>query len=678
VSGAGDPEVDSGLVRMAIHKVLVPNRGEIAARIFRTARRLGLRTVAVFSEADRDAPHVRLADEAVFIGPAPASQSYLSIPRILDALKRTGADAVHPGYGFLSENADFARACEEAGAVFIGPSPAAIELMGNKRGAKLRMQEAAVPVVPGYSGAESSDAVLLAEAERVGFPLMVKAAAGGGGRGMRQVGSLGELPAALVSARAEAMAAFGSGELILERALSAARHVEVQIFGDRHGNVVHLGERDCSVQRRHQKVIEESPSPAVDDALRDAMGQAAVAAARAVDYVGAGTVEFLLDAEGNFHFLEMNTRLQVEHPVTELVTGLDLVEWQFRIADGEALPLAQSEIRLGGHAIEARLYAEDPASGFVPQTGKVLRWEPPRGVEARVDAGIEAGVEVGSHYDPMLAKVIVHAPTRVEACRRLGAALGELKVLGVVTNKSFLRRIVEHPTFVSGAATTAFLAEHLQEAPAPATLVELGAAALAKIFDGMDALLDEGDQVGFRIGGPSWSTLVLAEGEDRQEVRVARAPAGSGPVRFVVERGDAPDAEVVSIVVRSRSRERLRLEVDGVVRTVEILCEGEQIWLDDGQVVRLFTDLARRPAVARDGAGTGVVLAPLDGALRAVLAEEGAKVKRGQTLVLVEAMKMEHPIKADVDGVIQQVLVRVGGQVKARQKLVIIQPEEAT
>ena len=408
---------------MAFSKILIANRGEIACRVMRTARDLGYRTVAVYSDADADALHVREADEAVRIGPPPVSESYLDARAIIEAAKRVGADAVHPGYGFLSENDGFASACQDAGLVFIGPTPDAIRAMGNKAAAKRLMIEAGVPCVPGYQGADQSDATLAAEAQRIGCPIMVKAAAGGGGRGMRLVTRLEDFADAVSTARSEAQNAFGSGELILEKAVVDARHVEVQVFGDAHGHVIHLGERDCSAQRRHQKVIEEAPSPAVSPALREKMGAAAVAAAKAISYRGAGTVEFLLGADGEFYFLEMNTRLQVEHPVTEEITGLDLVEWQLRVAAGEPLPLKQEDVRLDGHAIEVRLYAESPEKNFLPQSGTVFEWRPAEGKGVRVDHGIRSGQEISPFYDPMIAKVIAHGRTREEARRRLVRAL---------------------------------------------------------------------------------------------------------------------------------------------------------------------------------------------------------------------------------------------------------------
>ena len=445
---------------MNFSKVLVANRGEIAWRVMRTAKAMGYRTVAVYSDADRDAPHVAFADEAVRIGPPPVGESYLNIDRILEAAHTSGADAVHPGYGFLSENEVFAAACEKAGLVFIGPPPAAIAAMGNKAAAKRRMIDAGVPCVPGYQGDDQSDANLEKEARKIGLPVMVKAAAGGGGRGMRLVTDGAELLDAIRTARTEAQSAFGSGELILEKAVVDARHVEIQVFADNHGNVIHLGERDCSVQRRHQKVIEEAPSPAVNADLRARMGAAAVAAARAIDYRGAGTVEFLLGGDRAFYFLEMNTRLQVEHPVTEAITGLDLVDWQLRVARGEALPLAQDQVQLKGHAIEVRLYAEDAYAGFLPQTGRIDVWRPATGPGVRTDHGMKDGLAISPFYDPMIAKVIAHGATRDEARRRLVKALRDTVVLGPTTNRHFLIRLLEHPEFAAGKATTAFLSKH--------------------------------------------------------------------------------------------------------------------------------------------------------------------------------------------------------------------------
>ncbi len=437
--------------------LLVANRGEIACRIIRAARAEGLRVVAVFSDADEAAPHVRLADASVRIGPAPPAQSYLSIPAIIAAAKATGAEAVHPGYGFLAENADFAEAVTAGGLVFVGPPAAAIRAMGDKSAAKARMQAAGVPCAPGYHGDNQSFARFADEAERIGYPLMVKASAGGGGRGLRIVREPEGLQAALAAARSEAESAFGDGRLLIERALVGARHVEVQVFGDEHGRIVHLGERDCSIQRRHQKVIEEAPSPAVSPALRQAMGEAAVKAAAAVNYVGAGTIEFLLDGDGRFYFLEMNTRIQVEHPVTEAVTGLDLVRLQLQIAQGRPLPFAQADISLSGHAIEARLYAEDPAADFLPSIGRLVAWRPGDGEGVRVDTGVEAGSVVTPYYDSMLAKIVGFGADREQARLRLISALERSFVSGVTTNRDFLLAALRRPTFIDGQATTAFV-----------------------------------------------------------------------------------------------------------------------------------------------------------------------------------------------------------------------------
>ncbi|WP_372868117.1 acetyl/propionyl/methylcrotonyl-CoA carboxylase subunit alpha, partial [Pseudomonas sp.] len=427
----------------AFNKILIANRGEIACRVMRTAKDLGYRTVAVYSEADADSRHVQEADQALCIGPAQVNRSYLQIDAIIAAALKTGADAIHPGYGFLSENADFARACEAAGIVFIGPSVEAIHLMGSKRLSKLAMLEAGVPCIPGYEGAEQDDQTLSRAAGHIGFPLMIKASAGGGGRGMRLVHEACELLAQIRTARSEAQNAFGCGELILERAVIQPRHVEIQVFGDAHGNIVYLGERDCSVQRRHQKVVEEAPCPLMTPELRQAMGEAAVKAAASVDYVGAGTVEFLLDRSGEFFFLEMNTRLQVEHPVTELVTGQDLVAWQIRVAAGQPLPLKQEDICLAGHAMEVRLYAEDTSRNFLPQTGQVLRWEPSLRDGIRIDHGLLEGQTISPVYDPMLAKVIAYGATRDEARRKLLRAVEDCVLLGVNGNQRFLANLLK-------------------------------------------------------------------------------------------------------------------------------------------------------------------------------------------------------------------------------------------
>ena len=643
---------------MSFDTILIANRGEIACRIIRTARAMGYRTVAVFADPDAGAPHVLAADTAVQIGPA---RAYLEGARIIAAAKRMGAGAVHPGYGFLSENAGFARACQEAGLVFIGPGPEAIALMGSKAEAKQAMARAGVPCLPGYAGRDQSDAVLLAEGARLGFPLMVKAAMGGGGKGMRLVREAGALAEALARARSEAEKAFGDGTLILERALKAPRHVEIQVLADGQGNVVHLGERDCSVQRRHQKVVEEAPSPAVDAELRAAMGAAAVQAARACRYVGAGTVEFLLEG-GAFHFLEMNTRLQVEHPVTEAVTGIDLVEWQIRVARGEALPWRQEEIALDGHAIEVRLYAEDPAQGFLPQAGRLLRWRPAPGL--RVDHGLAEGQEVSADYDPMLAKLIAHGPDRDTARRRLIRGLEETGVLGLRTNKAFLINLLRDEHFARGEATTAFLEREFA-----------GDASLAPAVPGAAVLALAALVFAARRGGAS-------------DPAHPRFGWGNGPrpkVRFRLAEGAVVHEVGVSF---RRGAAGLALDYEGgVLEAVTLepgLCRylsdgqaGRLIWAFEGDVLHLegfaLRDVTHAPAEAADTRGDGVLRAPMAGTVISVAVAPGDAVEKGQVLAVLEAMKMEHPLRAGLSGRVDVVSVTTGSQVKARQVLLEIE-----
>ncbi|GMU03489.1 geranyl-CoA carboxylase subunit apha [Corallococcus caeni] len=662
-----------------IHKVLVANRGEIAVRVLRTCRRLGLRTVAVFSDADREAPHVRLADEAMHLGPAPARESYLSIERVLAAAKASGADAIHPGYGFLSENEDFARACAEAGFVFVGPPAQAIELMGNKRQAKLRMQAADVPCIPGYEAARPGesleDEALVREGQRIGFPVMVKAAAGGGGRGMRLVRDAGALLDAIRSARSEATNAFGSGELILERAIEGARHVEVQVFADEHGGAVHLGERDCSVQRRHQKVIEESPSPAVTPELRERMGAVAVQAIRAIGYRGAGTIEFLLAPNGDFFFMEMNTRLQVEHPVTELITGLDLVEWQLRVADGEPLPLTQPEITFRGHAIEARLCAEDPAKGFLPQTGRLLAWVPPEGEGIRVDHGVREGQDITPFYDSMQAKLIAYGPDRETARERLAAALRELTVFGVTTNSTFIQHVLGHEAFRSGRYDTGFVGAHTP----PETLQALGQASVeeqailaAVLFhDDAVALARKG---GFDAALTGWSSsyalpvpVVLHDGT--AEFRASVRPVA--PEAYDVRVGDTS----VSLSLRGLGAERVEVEVAGRRRAVRYRRAGGTLWCSLDGITRSLRDVSFRLPSERERASDGRLRAPMDGRIIRVSTQVGATVKRGEVLVVLEAMKMESSLIAPTDGVVTAVNVTVGAQVPARHVVAVVSPE---
>ncbi|KMO40399.1 3-methylcrotonyl-CoA carboxylase [Methylobacterium variabile] len=648
---------------MTFSTLLIANRGEIACRIIRTARAQGYRTVAVYSTADADARHVREADIAVPIGPAPARESYLCAEAIVAAAVRAGADAVHPGYGFLSENAEFAEACEAAGLTWIGPPPASIRAMGDKASAKRLMREAGVPCVPGYDGEDDRDATLAAEAEAIGYPVMVKASAGGGGRGMRLVHAASDLPEALAGARAEAQAAFGSGRLLLERAVVGARHVEIQVFADRHGAVIHLGERDCSVQRRHQKIIEEAPSPAVDAALRARMGAAAVRAAQAIGYVGAGTVEFLLDRSGDFFFLEMNTRLQVEHPVTEMVTGLDLVALQLDAAQGLPLPLGQDEVRLDGHAIEVRLYAEDPAAGFLPQTGLVRLWRPAPPEMARVDHGLREGAAVTPYYDPMLAKVIAWGRDREEARRRLMRAVEATVVLGVTTNKAYLLAALDWPDFAAGASTTDSVAVNaardatMSAGATPALAWALGAALLAGGAPGT---------------GPAWraTSLCLARGEE--EVRVGLARSGEG-WRITLP-GDQP-GRPHEIAVLAWSGGRVSYAADGLLRHAFAERSGDRLDLDLGGGGLTLLDRTRAPAAEQGAAQGGAVRAPMNGTLTAVSVAAGDRVERGQLLATIEAMKMEMRVAAPLSGTVSAVPARAGAAVAARQVLVTITPE---
>ncbi|PAW51828.1 3-methylcrotonyl-CoA carboxylase [Pseudomonas moraviensis] len=651
----------------AIHKILIANRGEIACRIQRTAQALGYRTVAVFSDADADALHVQMADQAVNIGAAPVHQSYLNIPAILDAARCSGADAIHPGYGFLSENPGFARACAEAGLTFIGPSADAIELMGSKRLSKIAMLDAGVPCIAGYQGAAQDDATLLREAERIGYPLMIKASAGGGGRGMRLVHSSDELPAQLRTARSEALNGFGSDELILEQALIEPRHVEVQLFGDCHGNLIYLGERDCSVQRRHQKVIEEAPCPVMTGELRRAMGEAALKAGRAVNYVGAGTVEFLLDARGQFYFLEMNTRLQVEHPVTELITGQDLVAWQLAVAEGQPLPLTQEQVTLNGHAMEVRLYAEDPTQNFLPQTGRVQAWEPVLNPGARIDHGLREGQLISPFYDPMLGKLIAHGATREEARRKLLRAVQDSVLLGVQSNQRLLVSLLQHPQFISGEFSTAFIAQHFTDHPclhtyAP-TAEELAIAAVLFYQSGAQAHRaplkgwrnNVGAPLDYRLGleQQDWSLQLLADGAGRFTVNVMQ--------------------RALMLTVIECNERSVTLEVDGLRQRHAYRIVGEELWLFTHPGNLRLEDRTHALISSQSSVSSGTLKAPMDGAIVDVLVSEGSPVSKGQLLVVLEAMKMEHPLKAGIDGVLKRVQVKVGDQVKNRQVLLQVE-----
>jgi 3-methylcrotonyl-CoA carboxylase alpha subunit len=660
-------------------KILIANRGEIACRVIRTARRMGIATIAVYSEADRNALHVELADEAWPIGPAPARESYLNIETILDAARNSGAEAVHPGYGFLSENAEFAEACEAAGIVFIGPPASAMRKMGSKAEAKDLMQRHGVPLVPGYHGADQNPARLLDEAERIGFPVLIKASAGGGGRGMRAVGGAAEFASALTGAKREAEAAFGDGRVLLEKYLARPRHIEIQIFADRHGNTVHLFERDCSIQRRHQKVLEEAPAPGLDPAQRSTMAEAAVAAARAVGYVGAGTVEFIAEG-GAFYFIEMNTRLQVEHPVTEAVTGLDLVEWQIRVAAGEPLPICQQDLVLKGHAIEARLYAEDPERGFLPQTGTLhgLRFPPPE--VARVDTGVRQGDTVTLFYDPMIAKIIAWGEDRAAAIGRLRRALAETAVLGVGTNLDFLARVAAHPEFGSGTVDTGFIERNRAalvplRRPAPDTV--LAAAALFRLLARKDAAKAAASRSGdpfspwarvdaWRLNGRGHQELIFRDGAEERLVS-ATHQAGSWMLQF--------DDRTLLAEGERRADAALSILLDGVRKQITVLDhDAETAVFLDGESWRLI-EIDPLAARAGEDPTAGRLTAPMPGRVTQLMVEPGASVRRGQPLVVIEAMKMEHTVTAPADGVVEAVRFAPGDLVEEGAELIALASE---
>jgi acetyl-CoA/propionyl-CoA carboxylase, biotin carboxylase, biotin carboxyl carrier protein len=636
-------------------RVLVANRGEIAVRVLRTLHELGIEGVAVYSDADSDSPHVRAADFAVRIGPPPATDSYLRGERIVAAALETGAQAIHPGYGFLSERPDFSRACAEAGLTFVGPSPEAMALLADKAASKQAAAAAGVPVVPGLHGDALGDEEILDWAGSQRLPLLVKAVAGGGGKGMRVVGALEELPEALRAARSEARAAFGDDRLLIEQWIERPRHIEVQVIGDTHGNVIHLGERECSLQRRHQKVIEEAPSPVVGAELRERMGHAAVELARGCGYTGAGTVEFIAAAgdPADFHFLEMNARLQVEHPVTEAVTGLDLVELQLRVAAGEPLPLGQEQVELRGHAVEARIYAEDPAHGFLPSSGRIVAWRPPAGV--RLDSGVVEGTEVTSHYDPLLAKLIVSGPDRAAALARLARALGDLRVVGPATNVAYLRSLAVRDDVRAGEMDTGLL-ERIggeidqsgnSDLPALALVALIGTPASDDPWDARD---------GWRPGEPGWARARL------------RGPDGG------VQAAVLPDGQGGFTAGELRVRHTsggLRVESAGVARRVDVYPDGDAVWLVDGGVPSRWA-LAGDEASER--AVPGSLEAPMPGTVLDVRAETGAEVREGDILLVLESMKMELTIASPFDGVVGDIAVRTGDRVARGQELAAVEP----
>ncbi|OXY83560.1 acetyl/propionyl/methylcrotonyl-CoA carboxylase subunit alpha [Oceanimonas doudoroffii] len=651
-------------------RLLVANRGEIACRVLRTARRLGLHTMAVYSDADRHALHVDMADEAWCIGPAPAAKSYLNQAALLEIAGACGADAVHPGYGFLSENAGFAQACADTNLVFVGPPPSAIAAMGDKAAAKALMASAGVPLVPGYHGEEQSNERLKTEAAACGYPLLLKAVAGGGGKGMRVVHTPAEFDEALAAARREARAAFGNDAMLLERYLPAARHVEVQVFCDAHGNGLYLSERDCSVQRRHQKILEEAPAPGLSPATRTAMGEAAVRAAQAIDYRGAGTVEFLYTDDGHFYFMEMNTRLQVEHPVTELITGLDLVEWQLRVAAGEPLPLTQEQVTIRGHAVEARIYAEDAEHGFLPAAGTlhVLR-EPATSERVRLDTGVREGDEVGIYYDPLIAKLIVHDQTRDAALAGLAQALGQYRIGGVKTNIGFLHRLCRHSAFINEELHTQFIEQHesrLFTAPTLASgeVLALGALAYALLLPPRGTS-PFAAATGWRLNQPAIHSLRLDYAGDIDAITLTATESGW---RAKVS-GQEFDLQ------GELAGEQLRVTMNERRLSLYIAGYGSQLWLFyRGQRFDLHR-VNDEAGSTQHGAGGGLT-APMPGLVNELKVVEGDQVTEGQTLLVLEAMKMEHPIRAPMAGKVAAIHFRAGEQVSEGDELLRLEADD--
>jgi 3-methylcrotonyl-CoA carboxylase alpha subunit len=656
--------------------LLIANRGEIAVRVIRTAHAMGLRTVAVYSEADRGAMHVAMADEAVLLGPARARDSYLNIERVIEAARQTGAEAVHPGYGFLSENAGFATACLDAGLVFVGPTAEMMTAMGSKSGSKALMEKAGVPLVPGYHGEAQDEATLAKAADRVGFPVLVKASAGGGGRGMRVVRSAAELAGAIVSAKREAKAAFGDDRMLIEKYVDNPRHIEVQIIGDSHGNLLSLFERECTLQRRHQKVIEEAPSPTLDAKQRETVCAAARKAAAAVNYVGAGTIEFVSDGKEVF-FIEMNTRLQVEHPVTELITGIDLVEWQLRVAFGEALPLKQDQTRLNGHAIEARVYAENPAKNFMPSVGQIRTWrlpEPSNGL--RIDAGYRAGDAVSPYYDAMLAKVIAWAPTRQAAIERLNRGLEETDVRGIVTNIPFLSALVTHPAVAANTIDTGFIERELKTlAPAPPAAGDL------ELCAGVAAILGEEQQAAQTEAKSPWQTFgwmpvgrrqrefTLRQGQVALQMVTLRY--GNGPSMLSI--GDREFA-FASTMTDDGSFD---LTLDGMKSRVVAVVEGHELYLRtrNGRFELHWVDPFG--GETEEQAGEDRIVAPLPGTVVALLAEEGATLEKGAPILTLEVMKMEQTLRAPFPGVLKAIKCKVGDIVQEGVELAEVEPVSA-
>ncbi len=661
-----------------LRKLLIANRGEIACRVIRTARQMGIRTVAVFSDADADAMHVSMADEAVRLGPAPSSASYLVQDKILEAARQTNADAIHPGYGFLSENADFARRCAEEGLIFVGPPANAIDEMGNKSRAKEIMSTADVPMLPGYHGEDQDDDVLRAHTEEIGFPLLIKAAMGGGGKGMRVVNSLDEFADALQLARGEAKASFGDERMLLERFLLRPRHVEVQVFADKHGNAIYLGDRDCSIQRRHQKIIEEAPAPGLSDAVRKEMGDAATRAALAIGYEGAGTIEFLYGDDGGFYFMEMNTRLQVEHPVTEMITGQDLVRWQLLVAAGEPLPLRQDQVEIHGHAIEARIYAEDPDNDFKPTPGRInFMAEPEPSRYVRVDSGVRENDEISSHYDPMIAKLVCWDEQRGQAVRRINRALEDYRIVGVTHNLNFLANVLDSRPFIAGDLSTNFLVEHAELLVGTQGLSPLRFQALAALYlaECKAARAQDADRKtndpntpwsalpAWRLNGPARSIVRLLDHEGHEIiVGLVREPGGFYRIDL--------DEQQIHATARLSGR-RLFAELDGHSLRATVTATPTAVTVHFRHHVHTFALPIPAHAADEEEAG-GHLNAPINGIVVAIQCREGEDSKRGDTLVVIEAMKMQYSICAPNDGKVKEILYGVGDQVLEGQPLLVM------
>jgi 3-methylcrotonyl-CoA carboxylase alpha subunit len=666
-----------------IRTLLIANRGEIACRIAGTAKLMGVRVVAVYSDADKDAMHVAMADTAIRIGEAPPRESYLRADRIIAAAKATGADAIHPGYGFLSENAEFAEACANSGIVFVGPPASAIRAMGSKSASKRLMEKAGVPLVPGYHGEDQAERVLTAEAARIGYPVLIKASAGGGGKGMKIVEGAEDFAAQLASAKREAASSFGDDRVLVEKYLLRPRHIEIQVFADQHGNCIHLNERDCSIQRRHQKVLEEAPAPGMTPERRAAMGGAAVAAAKAVGYVGAGTVEFIADESGAYFFMEMNTRLQVEHPVTEMITGQDLVEWQLRVASGERLPLTQEQVRADGHAIEARLYAEDPDRDFLPSVGRLahLRF-PESSPNVRVDTGVRQGDEISIHYDPMIAKLVVWDRDRDAALQRLRTALSQCQALGPTTNIAFLHDVASHPAYGSGEVDTGFIGRHRAELikpAAPASDRELALAALGLLL----ARREEARLRAAHAADP-WSPWHATDGwrlnGDSYHRLVFHDPARSDPAPVAVIahfRGAGFALEIKQATIQASGtltpEGTMRAALDGTHVTATFLRQGQSVVLIQGARMRRLDIVDPLAGAEERRADTGRLQAPMPGKVTMVHVAAGAAVKRGQVLLVMEAMKMEHSVAAPEDGVVKEVRFAVGEQVGEGEALIVFE-----